>query len=121
MTAGIETLRVISAKGVFGQIEGKAQVLEEGLRDAAKRAGAKTQLYRSGTMFCTYFTDRDVFDYASAKDADTVKFGRFFREMLQRGVNIAPSQFEAGFISLAHTEEDIDKTIHAAYEAFRRC
>jgi glutamate-1-semialdehyde 2,1-aminomutase len=72
-------------------------------------------------MFCTYFTDREVIDYATAKASDTVKFARFFRGMLRRGINIAPSQFEAGFLSLAHTKKDIDKTIQAAYEAMKGC
>jgi len=121
MTAGIETLKVLSGRGVFSKIEKKAGLLEKGLRDAAKRTGVETKMYRAGTMFCTYFTGQDVYDYTTAKTADTDKFGRFFSEMLNRGVNIAPSQFEAGFISLAHTEKDIENTVKAAYEAFRLC
>jgi glutamate-1-semialdehyde 2,1-aminomutase len=70
-------------------------------------------------MFCTYFTDKDIFDYNSAKTSDTAKFARFFTGMLNRGVNIAPSQFEAGFISLAHSEKDIEKTVRAAYESLK--
>jgi len=121
MTAGIETLKILSGRGVFGKIEKKAQMLEKGLRDAAKRAGVETKMYRAGTMFCTYFTGEDVYDYATAKKADTERFARFFSELLNRGVNIAPSQFEAGFISLAHTDKDIDNTVKAAYEAFKLC
>jgi glutamate-1-semialdehyde 2,1-aminomutase len=79
----------------------------------------KTRFYRAGTMFCTYFTDRDVIDYASAKTADTAKFSTFFSGMLKRGIYIAPSQFEAGFISTAHTENDIEKTARAAYESLK--
>jgi glutamate-1-semialdehyde 2,1-aminomutase len=71
-------------------------------------------------MFCTYFTDADVIDYTTAKTADTVKFSKFFSEMLQRGVNIAPSQFEAGFMSLAHSDKDIENTVRAAYEALKK-
>jgi len=70
-------------------------------------------------MFCTYFTDAEVVDYATAKTSDTAQFARFFSGMLQRGVNIAPSQFEAGFISLAHTSRDIEETVRAAYHTLR--
>ncbi|MEK6580794.1 MAG: aspartate aminotransferase family protein, partial [Nitrospirota bacterium] len=80
-----------------------------------------TKFYRAGTMFCTYFTNKEVCDYATAKTADTAKFSRFFTGMLDRGVNIAPSQFEAGFMSLAHSESDIEKTARAAYESLKRC
>jgi len=121
MTAGIETLKVLGRKGVFQKIEEKARALEEGLRDAAKRAGVKTRFYRAGTMFCTYFIDREVTDFSTAAMADREKFARFFTAMLERGINIAPSQFEAGFMSLAHTDKDIEKTVRAAYEAFGRC
>ena len=121
MTAGIETLKLLSARGTYEKLEKTMVHLEEGLRDAAKRARVKTKFYRAGTMFCTYFTDREVIDYATAKTSDTGKFARFFRGMLRRGINIAPSQFEAGFISIAHTKKDIDKTIQAAYEAMKGC
>ncbi len=116
MTAGIETLKILSHKDVYEKLERKMRLLEKGLRDAAKRAGARTKFYRAGTMFCTYFTDADVVDYNTAKTSDTEKFSRFFRGMLDHGINLAPSQFEAGFISLAHTNADIEKTTGAAYK-----
>jgi glutamate-1-semialdehyde 2,1-aminomutase len=119
MTAGIVTLKELSKKGVYREIEKKSAMLEKGLADSAKRAGVGTRFYRAGSMFCTYFTDREVFDYTSAKSSDTAKFSKFFSGLLQRGVNVAPSQFEAGFMSLAHTERDIERTVRAAYEAFR--
>jgi glutamate-1-semialdehyde 2,1-aminomutase len=118
MTAGIETLKIISKKNVYTRLEKTASLLEEGLRDAARKAGVKTKFYRAGTMFCTYFTDTDVFDYKTAKTSDTTRFSKFFSGMLKRGINIAPSQFEAGFISTAHTEKDIEKTVKAAYRSF---
>ncbi|MFI5294467.1 MAG: glutamate-1-semialdehyde 2,1-aminomutase [Thermodesulfovibrionales bacterium] len=120
MTAGIETVKELSKKGIYRQIEKKSSLLEKGLADAARRAGAKTRFYRAGSMFCTYFTDTEVVDYTTAKTSDTRKFSKFFSEMLQRGVNLAPSQFEAGFMSLAHTDEDIESTIRAAYEALKK-
>lgn len=119
MTAGIETLKVLSRKGTYDALEARAALLEEALRDAARRAGAVTRFYRAGTMFCTYFTGREVVDYATAATSDTAKFGRFFTGMLRRGVNLAPSQFEAGFISLAHSAADVARTARAAYETLK--
>ncbi|WP_333654152.1 glutamate-1-semialdehyde 2,1-aminomutase [Dissulfurispira sp.] len=119
MTAGIETLNILSKKDAYKGLEKTMQHLEEGLKDAAKKAGAKTKFYRAGTMFCTYFTDTEVVDYKTAKTSDTEKFSRFFRGMLNQGINLAPSQFEAGFISIAHTKADINKTINAAYRTLR--
>jgi glutamate-1-semialdehyde 2,1-aminomutase len=119
MTAGIETLKLLSKEGVYRKLEKSAAQLEKKLVGAARKAGVKTRFYRAGTMFCTYFTDRDIIDYASAKTADTAKFSTFFSGMLKRGIYIAPSQFEAGFISTAHTENDIEKTARAAYESFK--
>lgn len=120
MTAGIETIKELSKKGIYSQMEKKSSLLEKGLVDAARRAGVKTRFYRAGSMFCTYFTDTEVIDYTTAKTSDTGKFSKFFSEMLQRGVNLAPSQFEAGFLSLAHTDKDIESTIRAAYEALKK-
>ncbi|MEW6584728.1 MAG: glutamate-1-semialdehyde 2,1-aminomutase [Nitrospirota bacterium] len=118
MTAGIETLKILSKRDTYSKLEQKAALLEAGLRDAAKRAGVKTKFYRAGSMFCTYFTDIEVVDYQTAKESDSAKFAKFFLGMLKRGVYIAPSQFEAGFLSLAHTGIDIAKTVRAAYETF---
>lgn len=118
MTAGIETLKIISKKNVYRDLEKTAMFLEQGLRDAALKAGIKTKFYRAGTMFCTYFTDTEVFDYKTAKTSDTSRFSQYFSSMLKRGINLAPSQFEAGFLSTAHTEKDIEKTVKAAYRSF---
>jgi glutamate-1-semialdehyde 2,1-aminomutase len=119
MTAGIETLKILSKPGTYEKLMNKAEALEYALKDASRRAGIKTKFYRAGTMFCTYFTDTEVVDYATAKKSDTKKFARFFRKMLEKGINLAPSQFEAGFISLAHSQRDINLTAKAAFEAFR--
>ncbi|MEE8329452.1 MAG: glutamate-1-semialdehyde 2,1-aminomutase [Thermodesulfovibrionia bacterium] len=119
VTAGIETLKILSKPGNYKKLINKAEALEYALKDAAKHAGIKTKFYRAGTMFCTYFTDSEVFDYTTAKKADTDKFAKFFRKMLEKGINLAPSQFEAGFMSLAHSNADISKTAKAAYEAFK--
>lgn len=119
MTAGIETLKVLSKASTYKKLEKKMQYLEEGLRDSAKKAGVKVKFYRAGTMFCTYFTENEVIDAKTAKTSDTEKFKKFFLGMLKNGIYLAPSQFEAGFISLAHSEKDIEKTIKVAYKIFK--
>lgn len=119
MTAGIETLKILSKPDTYKQLMAKSKALEEALKDAAVRAGIKTKFYRAGTMFCTYFTDKEVYNFSDAAKTDTAMFARFFRSMLEKGVNLAPSAFEAGFMSLAHSPADINKTARAAYESFK--
>ena len=121
MTAGIETLKVLQEPGVFEEIERRTAMLAEGIGQAAREAGVPVFQTRVGTMFCTFFTSDPVTDYASAKEADTARFGRFFQAMLEQGVYLAPSQFEAGFMSLVHSDEDIERTVEAAANAFRAC
>lgn len=114
MTAGLATLRILQRPGVLEEIIGAADRLCSGIGRAARDADCPVFQTRVGTMFCTYFTDVPVVDWDSATAADTDKFARFFRGMLERGVYLAPSQYEAGFTCLAHTGEIIDKTIAAA-------
>ena len=120
MTAGIETLKILSKPDTYTQLMAKSKALEAALKDAANRAGIKTKFYRAGTMFCTYFTDKEVYNFSDAAKTDTAMFGKFFRKMLEKGVNLAPSAFEAGFMSLAHSPADIRKTARAAYESFKQ-
>jgi glutamate-1-semialdehyde 2,1-aminomutase len=119
MTAGIETLKVLRSPGVFKKLLSFTQRLCQGLAEAAQEAGVTVSQTRAGTMFCNFFTAVEVRDWDTAKKADTVRFGRFFQNMLERGVYLAPSQFEAGFTSIAHTEENITATIEAARYAFQ--
>ncbi|MEW5872184.1 MAG: glutamate-1-semialdehyde 2,1-aminomutase [Chloroflexota bacterium] len=119
MTAGLETLSVLGEPGVWAALEAAGERLTSGLGQAAQDAGAPVYQTRLGTMFCTFFTPGPVIDWPSARDSDTARFGRFFQAMLEQGVYLAPSQFEAGFISTAHTAEVIDATIVAARRAFR--
>ncbi len=119
MTAGIETLKILSRRETYKKLMAKSEALEDALKDASRRAGIKTRFYRAGTMFCTYFTDRDVRNFTDAANTDTETFARFFRKMLEKGINLAPSAFEAGFISLAHSMGDINRTARAAYQAFK--
>jgi glutamate-1-semialdehyde 2,1-aminomutase len=116
VAAGLKTLEMLRRTGTFERLEALSTRLAEGLAAAAARAGVPTYLGRIGSMLTTFFTGREVSDYASAKTADTARFARFFRGMLARGVYLAPSQFEAGFVSLSHTEDLIDRTVAAAQE-----
>lgn len=118
MAAGLATLRALLADGVFAQIETRTVDLIRGLADAAHSAGIGIQTGHAGTMFGFYFLKEGagaITDYASAKQyADPERYARFFHAMLEQGVYLAPSQFEAGFMSAAHTEADIAATIRAA-------
>lgn len=119
MTAGIVTLNELRKPGTYELLEQKSALLADGLADAAKRAGVEVSLNRVGSMLSTFFTNRQVTDFKTASTSDTGKFGVFFKSMLDQGIYLAPSQFEAGFVSLAHTDEDIAKTVEAAYVAFK--
>ncbi len=118
MTAGIYTLNELKKPGVWDKLEANCVRLEKGLAAAAKKTGVTVQWNRVGSMFTTFFTDKPVRNWTSAKACDTKKFGAFFTAMLERGVYLAPSQFEAGFMSLAHSEADIDATVAAGEAAF---
>jgi len=118
MAAGIATLRALRRPGQWQRLEDSCIRLERGLAREAERFGVRTVWNRVGTMFTTFFTDGPVVDMKSAKASDTKKFAAFFTAMLENGIYLAPSQFEAGFMSLAHEEADIDATIEAAGKAF---
>jgi glutamate-1-semialdehyde 2,1-aminomutase len=92
--------------------------LEEGLRELAAQAGIALQCQRAGSMFTPFFTKNGVFDHQTARAADTNRYADFFRAMLEAGIYLAPSQFEAGFLSDAHTAADIETTLVAAKAAF---
>ncbi|MGQ9629025.1 MAG: glutamate-1-semialdehyde 2,1-aminomutase [bacterium] len=119
VTAGIETLKLLRQPGVYDQLGEKASALAEGLKESARRTGVPTCHTRVGSMLCTFFTDAEVRDADSARKSDARRYAAYFHAMLERGVNFAPSQFEAAFLSTAHTEEDIEETIEASYEAMR--
>ena len=119
MTAGLITLKELRKPGVFGEIVAQTERLCQGIGQAAQEAGVTVYQTQVGTMFCTYFTEGPVTDYASAKTSDRTAFGRFFQAVLDGGVYLAPSQFEAGFTSMAHTPAVIDATVEAAQRAFR--
>lgn len=118
MAAGSKTLEILSRPGVYERLETLTAKLKAGLKVAATKAGKDLTVNRAGSMFTPFFTSLPVVDYASAKKSDTAAFGRFFHLMLDHGVYLPPSQFEAAFVSTAHTEADIQQTVDAAGTAF---
>ncbi|PTX99886.1 glutamate-1-semialdehyde-2,1-aminomutase [Verrucomicrobia bacterium LW23] len=119
MAAGLAQLRVLERENGFAKLETLGAQLEAGVREALRSTGAPCSFYRYGSMFCLYFTTQPVWSLGDAKTSDLAKFTQFFWHLLDNGVYIAPSQFEAGFISLAHTEEDIEATVAAMAAALR--
>ena len=117
VAAGLETLRGLDSTGAYTRLEAVADRLERGIKEVAVERGARIQLNRVGSMLTLFFADAPVTDFASAKASDTEKFARFFRGMLERGVYWPPSQFEAAFVSTAHTDDDIDRTVEAIAES----
>jgi glutamate-1-semialdehyde 2,1-aminomutase len=117
MAAGVATLLELRERPPYARLEALSARLADGLHQAATAAGVPHQVQRVGSMLTLFFTDRPVTDYDTAKTSDTAKFARFFWGMMDRGVYLPCSQFEAAFVSAAHTEADIDRTIAAAREA----
>src|SRR5207237_6695275 len=118
-TDGNETCNHQKNPGVYRKLEERGRLLSEGLLEAARELGVGVTLNRVGSMMTLFFTPGPVTDYASAKKSDTVAFARFFRAMLEEGIYLPPSQFEAAVPSTAHTSADIAKTVRAARTAFR--
>ena len=115
MRAGLVTLAKVEARDDFyAELNRKAERLAKGLRDASEKFGMPTHVSSSGSLLTLFFTGEPVRDYSGAKKCDTSRFAAFFREMLSRGVLLPPSQFEALFVSAAHTDDDIDRTLAAA-------
>jgi len=121
VAAGTATLRKIKAdNGFYQRLLARSEKLDKGLAAAAAEAGIKVVGNRFGSMLTMFFTAESVTDYDSAKKSDTQLFARWFREMLAEGIYLAPSQFEAAFVSIAHTEADIDHTLAAASRVFKK-
>ena len=120
MAAGIAALEELGKGRVYARLESAGARLEAGMRDAAKAAKIPVQFNRCGSMFCAYFTGEPVWNLADAMKSDRAPFKKFFHGMLKEGIYLAPSQFEAGFISTAHTAADIDATVRAAAKIFRQ-
>ena len=120
MAAGLAQLTELKENPhIYGKLEESGAYLEKGLTEAAEAACVDVRINRVGSMLSVFFTDVDVTDFNTACRSDAEKFKRYFNAMLRRGIYLAPSQFESVFISAAHTREDLDKTINAAYESMR--
>jgi glutamate-1-semialdehyde 2,1-aminomutase len=119
VTAGIETLKHLKSRSVYTLLEDRSAALASGFSEAAKKAGVPLTQTRVGSMLTSFFTSGPVVDWSTVKRSDTKRYGLFFHKMLERGIYLAPSQFEAAFLSTAHTSADIEKTIRAAYTAFK--
>lgn len=120
MASGLAALEELEQTSAYDKLEGLGDLLEEGMRTAAKNAGVSVTYQRIGSMFCGYFTDQPVHHLGDAMNSDRDKFAKFFHGMLEEGIYLAPSQFEAGFLSTAHTEESINKTVAAAERVMKK-
>ena len=120
MTAGLVTLRRLRDAALYEQLERAGRRLTEGMTEAARRAGVETVTNRVGSMWTTFFTSEPVTDWTTASGSSRELYGKFFHAMLNEGVYLAPSQFEAAFIGTAHTDELLYKTVEAANRAFRQ-
>ncbi len=120
VSAGIATLKQLKARGVYKKLEEKSAALSKGIGEAAKKAGVPLTQTRVGSILGAFFTSSPVVNWDSAKLSDTKRYGQFFHAMLEQGVYLAPSQFEAAFLSTAHSANDIDYTIKAAAAAFKK-
>jgi len=119
VSAGLATLKVLARGEIYEDLDKKASRLAVGLAAASREADVGVCLTRAGSLLCCFFTGGEVFDYRTAAASDTGMYAAFFRSMLDQGVYLAPSQFEAAFISAAHTDEMIDRTLEAAAKAFK--
>jgi len=119
MAAGIAALEELAATNAYARLEQLGAALEAGMHDAARAAGVPVQFNRCGSMFCGYFTDAPVHNLSDALRSDRERFKQYFHGMLARGIYLAPSQFEAGFLSLAHDEAAIDQTVKAARKVLK--
>jgi glutamate-1-semialdehyde 2,1-aminomutase len=117
VAAGLAALRALADRRAYPRLEALGARLEQGLREGAAKVGVPLTVNRVGSMLTAFFCAGPVRDYASARQADTARYARFFQAMLARGVYLAPSQFEAAFVSLAHSEADLDAVARAAAEA----
>ena len=120
VTAGLETLKLLSQPGTYEKLEKSSEYFVEEAKKIAHKAGMKMYISRVGSMFTLFFSTGKVVDYDTALKSDTAAFSRYFHSMLKEGVYLAPSQFEANFISLAHSQKDIDKTSSAMAKTFKK-
>ncbi|OCL26153.1 glutamate-1-semialdehyde-2,1-aminomutase [Orenia metallireducens] len=117
MTAGISTLKLLKEEGVYNTLEEKGKLLEAGIQENIRKVDIPVVFSRIGSMFTLFFNGSDVTDYQSAKGSNTKAFSIYFNKMLEEGIYLPPSQFEANFISLTHSKDEIEATVEANYKA----
>jgi glutamate-1-semialdehyde 2,1-aminomutase len=120
MTAGMVTLELLKSRRVYRDLERKTSFLTEGISERAEESGVPIWINRSNGMFTLFFAEGPIRDYRTAKTSNTKRFAQFFIEMMEQGIYLPPSQFEAWFLSLAHTQKDLDQTIEACDRAFKK-
>jgi glutamate-1-semialdehyde 2,1-aminomutase len=118
--AAIATIDILSQKGTYEKLESSAAMLEAGLADAAKEADVSVTINRVGSIMSCFFTDKKIQNFADVQSTDIKRFKKFFSSMLEQGIYLAPSAYEAMFVSLVHSSSDIEKTIEAAKNSFKR-
>ena len=119
MVAGVETLKELRDREPYGELDMKADKLSKGVSKILKDKGIPHRINRVGSMFTVFFTEREVYDFESAKSSDTGLFGRFFQKLLEKGVLIPPAKFEAWFVSTAHEEEHIEDALNRVEDAVK--
>jgi glutamate-1-semialdehyde 2,1-aminomutase len=121
MSAGIAALEHIknNKEAVYSELEKKSAYLENGFKENLKKLGKNYAMNRVGSMMCMFFHEGEVTDFKTAVKSDTELYGKYYHEMLERGIYLAPAQFEALFVSTAHSQEDLDKTIKAHYDSLK--
>ncbi len=119
MAAGIATLKVLRTEGFYASLDKKGETLCRGIQACFQEKGLPVRLNRFGSMFTSFFTPEEVFDFTSALKSNTKQYAAFFKSMLENGIYLAPSQFEAGFLSLAHTDSDLDRTVSACRKSLK--
>jgi len=119
MTAGLETLKILAEENPYPELEKKSAMIADGFKANIEKLGLNLCQTRVGSMSCLFFTDKEVVDFETANSSDTEKFAKYFNVMLENGIYLACSQFEAMFVSTMHTEDDLQKTIEANYEALK--
>lgn len=119
VSAGLATLKELKNPSAYARLENLTQALEEGIREILKELSLPYQVVRCSSMLTLFFTDKEVTDFQSALSCDTERFASFWQGMLKRGIYLPPSQFEAWFVSLAHSEKEIEITLKALRETLR--
>ncbi|RMD47181.1 MAG: glutamate-1-semialdehyde-2,1-aminomutase [Aquificota bacterium] len=119
MAAGLRQLEILKEKNPYPELDNKGNKLEKGMKELIEKYGIKATVNRVGSMITMFFTDKEVKNFADAKSSDLETFNKFYISMLEKGIYLAPSQFEASFLSIAHSEEDINNTLNAIEDVFK--